>query len=191
MCRHTGKLIRKAINGCLLSLKQRPFVNIISLIDACRTKQDPYTYDDWTSFKNYTLKDENRINLGEAKKSQFLAALLQPVYKLPPPVVDLRSTEHEFLLDDESHTPPHRHNERFETPDRAVHGKIKSSLPMLSPTQLNPMSTPEPASPLSELSDYEDDLEVPTSNLTEDSKPTLYIKVGPSSPFHPHIHSGE
>lgn len=55
MCRHAGKLVGRTISGCLLSLKHRPFVNIIDLIDACRAKQELDTYNNWTAFRNYTL----------------------------------------------------------------------------------------------------------------------------------------
>lgn len=96
--------------------------------------------------------------------------------------MDLRATEHEFLLKDENPALPNRVKDRFETPDRTVKDEVTSSLPMLSLTQLSPMLTPEPPSPKSEVSNYGDDMEVPVMELATDIEHDVYVKIKPSSP---------
>jgi hypothetical protein len=47
MCHDAGKTVCETIAGSLDSLKDRPYVNIIDLIDACRSKTVPRTFDDF------------------------------------------------------------------------------------------------------------------------------------------------
>lgn len=179
MCRHTDKLVGVTIDGCLLSLKQRPWVNIIDLIDANRAKRMPTLFENWSYLRQYTLEDENRIPLREAKENEFLSPLLQSVKRREEPrKANLVHRRHIFLPKHESETPPRLVEQRFETPEPDIKKEyITSSLPMLSPTKLSSISSPEPESPASELSDYGDDLEVAL-----DLKPVVGVKLEPSSP---------
>ncbi|KAK3304972.1 uncharacterized protein B0T15DRAFT_381102, partial [Chaetomium strumarium] len=53
-------------------------VNIVDLIDARRTGKRVEVWDNFEEFRAYTLQDEKRIDLREAKKPPgYLASLLQ------------------------------------------------------------------------------------------------------------------
>ncbi|KAH4056272.1 hypothetical protein HBH98_032530 [Parastagonospora nodorum] len=177
MCRHTDKLVGVTSEGCLLSLKLRPFVNIINLIDANRAKQEPKLFHHWREFVKYTKRPGNMIPMQEALKNEFLAPLLQNLRKGPIDA-DLERSGHKFLSKHECRTPPRLVEQRFETPEPDIKKEeITSSLPMLSPTQFSPICSPEPESPASDLSDYGDDLEVAL-----DLKPAVDVKLEPSAP---------
>ncbi|EXA31753.1 hypothetical protein NW760_015155 [Fusarium oxysporum] len=53
-------------------------VNIVDLIDARRTHKVVKVWHDFEAFRKYTLQDEHRISMDEAKKDGgYLASLLQ------------------------------------------------------------------------------------------------------------------
>ncbi|KAH7121870.1 hypothetical protein B0J13DRAFT_531997 [Dactylonectria estremocensis] len=66
-----------SIDECKKELKST-LVNIVDLIDARRTRKEVKVWDDFDAFRAYTLQDEHRINMAEAKKDGgYLASLLQ------------------------------------------------------------------------------------------------------------------
>ncbi|PVI01181.1 hypothetical protein DM02DRAFT_362608 [Periconia macrospinosa] len=113
MCKHTGKPEGWTIDECLTALKkQPPYVNIIDLIDACRTRSSPQKFYDWYDFKRYTLAPGNRIPLDEAIRHPFLEPLLQNLNQGPPrniPVPAPRDSNRPIVGD--SYRPMYRVNE--------------------------------------------------------------------------------
>jgi hypothetical protein len=57
MCKFAGKHIEVTIRESLLSLKNRPRINIIDLIDSCRADRKPLRFTDWFDFKDSTLME--------------------------------------------------------------------------------------------------------------------------------------
>ncbi|GKU13409.1 hypothetical protein FLAG1_10294 [Fusarium langsethiae] len=77
LCREVRIPERDSIAECKKDLKNT-LVNIIDLIDARRVQKDVKVWDDFESFRAYTLQDEHRINMHEAKQDGgYLASLLQ------------------------------------------------------------------------------------------------------------------
>ncbi|UKZ68731.1 uncharacterized protein TrAtP1_009753 [Trichoderma atroviride] len=66
-----------SIAECKKHLK-KTLVNIVDLIDARRTRKEVKVWDDFEAFRSYTLQDEHRINMHEAKQDGgYLASLLR------------------------------------------------------------------------------------------------------------------
>lgn len=63
------------------ALKDAPYVNIFNFINACRTGQEPKTFTDRSTFRDYTTMPGMRIDLAYAKKNELLAPLLQDLTK--------------------------------------------------------------------------------------------------------------
>lgn len=77
LCREVRIPERDSIPECKKDLKNT-LVNIVDLIDARRVQKDVKVWDDFESFRAYTLQDEHRINMHEAKQDGgYLASLLQ------------------------------------------------------------------------------------------------------------------
>lgn len=77
LCREVRIPERDTIAECKKDLKNT-LVNIVDLIDARRVQKDVKVWDDFESFRAYTLQDEHRINMHEAKQDGgYLASLLQ------------------------------------------------------------------------------------------------------------------
>ncbi|KAL0935458.1 uncharacterized protein CTRU02_210049 [Colletotrichum truncatum] len=77
LCREIRIPERDSIVECKKDLKNT-LVNIVDLIDARRVQKDVKVWDDFEAFRAYTLQDEHRINMREAKQDGgYLAALLQ------------------------------------------------------------------------------------------------------------------
>ncbi|KAH7242728.1 hypothetical protein BKA59DRAFT_481242 [Fusarium tricinctum] len=77
LCREVRIPERDSIVECKKDLKNT-LVNIVDLIDARRVQKDVKVWDDFESFRAYTLQDEHRINMHEAKQDGgYLASLLQ------------------------------------------------------------------------------------------------------------------
>lgn len=182
MCRHAGKLVGKTIAGCLLSLKQQPYVNIIDLINACRKKRNPQLFDDWDDFVDFTTEWGNMIPLHEAKRNEFLAPLLQDLRGDPPHIIDLLHTQHEWLSVNENGTPPCHLVKREQTSFPTCVKEESSTPPMLSPTTLSPTSTLCSASPVSDVFDLDDDMEDQLVEFASQYDNVTQIKVEPPSP---------
>ncbi|KAK7415951.1 hypothetical protein QQX98_005524 [Neonectria punicea] len=77
LCREVRIPASDSIDECKKNLKNT-LVNIVDLIDARRVQKDVKVWDDFDAFRAYTLQDEHRINLHEAKQDGgYLASLLQ------------------------------------------------------------------------------------------------------------------
>jgi hypothetical protein len=77
LCREVRIPERDTISECKKDLKNT-LVNIVDLIDARRVQREVKVWDDFESFRAYTLQDEHRINMHEAKQDGgYLASLLQ------------------------------------------------------------------------------------------------------------------
>jgi hypothetical protein len=77
LCREVRIPERDSIPECKKHLKNT-LVNIVDLIDARRVQREVKVWDDFESFRAYTLQDEHRINMHEAKQDGgYLASLLQ------------------------------------------------------------------------------------------------------------------
>lgn len=76
LCREVGIPPQDSLAECRRRLK-KTLVNIVDLIDARRTSKEVEVWRDFEAFRDYTLKDEHRISMGEAKKDGILEALLQ------------------------------------------------------------------------------------------------------------------
>lgn len=77
LCREVRIPEKDSIPECKKDLKNT-LVNIVDLIDARRVQKDVKVWDDFESFRAYTLQDEHRINMHEAKQDGgYLASLLQ------------------------------------------------------------------------------------------------------------------
>lgn len=77
LCREVRIPPRDSIAECKKDLKNT-LVNIVDLIDARRMGKEVKVWDDFEAFRNYTLRDEHRINMHEAKEDGgHLASLLQ------------------------------------------------------------------------------------------------------------------
>ncbi|KAH8901343.1 hypothetical protein GQ53DRAFT_740329 [Thozetella sp. PMI_491] len=77
LCLEVGIPPCDTILECKESLK-KTLVNIVDLIDARRMGKKVKVWHDFEAFRTYTLKDENRISIDEAKKDGgYLASLLQ------------------------------------------------------------------------------------------------------------------
>ncbi|KAL2015311.1 hypothetical protein VTK56DRAFT_5889 [Thermocarpiscus australiensis] len=77
LCREVGIDPSESIAECKRHLKNT-LVNIVDLIDARRTGKRVKVWDSFEDFRAYTLRDENRIDIREAKRPPgYLASLLQ------------------------------------------------------------------------------------------------------------------
>ena len=77
LCHEVGIDPSDSVEECKGNLK-KTLVNIVDLIDARRTGKRVEVWDSFEEFRAYTLQDEKRINLEEAKKPPgYLASLLQ------------------------------------------------------------------------------------------------------------------
>ncbi|KAF4964203.1 hypothetical protein FSARC_7837 [Fusarium sarcochroum] len=77
LCREVRIPAKDSIDECKKDLKNT-LVNIVDLIDARRVQKDVKVWTDFEAFRAYTLQDEHRINLHEAKQDGgYLASLLQ------------------------------------------------------------------------------------------------------------------
>ncbi|KAH7121436.1 hypothetical protein EDB81DRAFT_666333 [Dactylonectria macrodidyma] len=77
LCREVRIPPSDSIEKCKKELKNT-LVNIVDLIDARRTHKEVKVWHDFDAFRAYTLEDEHRINMAEAKKDGgYLATLLQ------------------------------------------------------------------------------------------------------------------
>ncbi|EWZ27936.1 uncharacterized protein FOBCDRAFT_276310 [Fusarium oxysporum Fo47] len=77
LCREVRIPVSDSIAECKKNLKNT-LVNIVDLIDARRVQKDVKVWDDFEAFRAYTLQDEHRINMQEAKEDGgYLASLLQ------------------------------------------------------------------------------------------------------------------
>lgn len=77
LCSEVGIPPSDSIDECKKQLKST-LVNIIDLIDARRMNRVVKVWDDFEAFRVYTLQDEHRLDLNEAKKDGgYLASLLQ------------------------------------------------------------------------------------------------------------------
>jgi len=82
MCRQSHKTPYPTIEACLYELKyEAPYVNIVDLIDTCRTGQKLKTFDIWNEFVAYTRR--RPVPLSYAKSNEFMAALLQNLGQKP------------------------------------------------------------------------------------------------------------
>lgn len=82
MCRRAGKRVRRTIDDNLLELHDKPYVNILDLIDAFRMGQKLRTFQKWRDFAAYTRKGR-KMDVLYAKENEFLAPLLQDLTKGP------------------------------------------------------------------------------------------------------------
>lgn len=81
MCREVGLEAHDNIQDCVNDLRTKVLVNIPDFIDARRTGEKVKVWDDFNAFRDYTLQDEHRIDLQEAKKDEgFLAVLLRKLW---------------------------------------------------------------------------------------------------------------
>ena len=77
LCREVGIPQNDSVGRCKKDLKST-LVNIVDLIDARRTGKKVEVWDDFEAFRDYTLQDEHRIDVAEAKKDGgYLKSLLQ------------------------------------------------------------------------------------------------------------------
>ncbi|KAK4194006.1 hypothetical protein QBC40DRAFT_291535 [Triangularia verruculosa] len=77
LCREVGIDPSDSLDECKRNLKST-LVNIVDLIDARRTGKRVQVWDSFERFRAYTLQDEKRIDLNEAKAPPgYLASLLQ------------------------------------------------------------------------------------------------------------------
>ncbi|QUC23843.1 uncharacterized protein UV8b_08084 [Ustilaginoidea virens] len=77
LCREVRIPPSDSIAECKRLLKST-LVNIVDLIDARRMRKEVKVWDDFDAFRDYTLQDEHRVNMEEAKKDGgYLASLLQ------------------------------------------------------------------------------------------------------------------
>ncbi|KFG83693.1 hypothetical protein MANI_024897 [Metarhizium anisopliae] len=77
LCREVRIPPSHSMSECKKHLKNT-LVNIVDLIDARRRSKEVKVWHDFEAFRDYTLKDEHRIDMGEAKKDGgYLASLLQ------------------------------------------------------------------------------------------------------------------
>ena len=77
LCREVGLDPSDSAAECKRHLKNT-LVNIVDLIDARRTGKPVKVWDDFGKFRAYTLLDEHRINIQEAKMPPgYLGSLLQ------------------------------------------------------------------------------------------------------------------
>ncbi|KAK3366825.1 hypothetical protein B0T24DRAFT_633730 [Lasiosphaeria ovina] len=81
LCAEVGILPSDKMDECIKQLKSK-LVNIVDLIDVRRTgkKVEVWPWERFQEFCEYTLEDEHRISIDEAKKNGgFLTALLQKI----------------------------------------------------------------------------------------------------------------
>ncbi|KAK0716898.1 hypothetical protein B0T26DRAFT_707636 [Lasiosphaeria miniovina] len=81
LCAEVGILPSDKMDECIKQLKSK-LVNIVDLIDIRRTgkKVEVWPWERFQEFCEYTLEDEHRISIDEAKKNGgFLTALLQKI----------------------------------------------------------------------------------------------------------------
>ncbi|RSL42691.1 hypothetical protein CEP51_016453, partial [Fusarium floridanum] len=85
-----------SIAECKKHLKNT-LVNIIDLIDARRTRKAVKVWHDFEAFRAYTLKDEHRISMDEAKKDGGAEIVQKKSRKegRSPPSSDFRAGNHE------------------------------------------------------------------------------------------------
>lgn len=77
LCHEVGIDPSDSVAECKRNLKNT-LVNIVDLIDARRTGKRVKVWDSFEEFRAYTLLDDNRINIQEAKRPPgYLASLLQ------------------------------------------------------------------------------------------------------------------
>lgn len=77
LCAEVGIPPSATVWECKRELKKK-LVNIIDLIDARRTLKEVEVWEDFEAFRDYTLQDEHRISVKEAREDGgILAALLQ------------------------------------------------------------------------------------------------------------------
>lgn len=83
-CHEVGKPPGRTIEECIATLKDKPYVNIIDLIDARRMKKKFKTYVSFEAFKDYTMSTPGkRVDVRYARQDPFLAPLLQDFYSGP------------------------------------------------------------------------------------------------------------
>ena len=81
LCREVGISEGDTALECQVLLKNT-LVNIVDLIDARRTNAKVEVWDDFEAFRAYTLQDEHRINMKEAKEGEgYLESLLQKLWE--------------------------------------------------------------------------------------------------------------
>ena len=81
LCREVGIDSSDSVVECKRNLKNT-LVNIVDLIDARRTGKRVEVWDSFEAFRAYTLQDEKRIDIQEAKRPPgYLASLLQRLSK--------------------------------------------------------------------------------------------------------------
>ena len=79
MCRALRLPAYATERECTRALRE-PLVNIVDFIDAARHKRPVQIWTDWEAFRQYTLRDDKRIDKEEAKADHgFLAKLLRMV----------------------------------------------------------------------------------------------------------------
>ena len=77
LCREVGVDPSDSVVECKRTLKNT-LVNIVDLIDARRTGKPVEVWDSFEEFRAYTLQDDKRIDIQEAKRHPgYLASLLQ------------------------------------------------------------------------------------------------------------------
>ncbi|GAB0137782.1 hypothetical protein EsDP_00006035 [Epichloe bromicola] len=77
LCREVRIPPSDSIAECKKQLKNT-LVNIVDLIDARRMRKEVKVWHNFEAFRDYTLQDEHRVNMHEAKKDGgYLASLLQ------------------------------------------------------------------------------------------------------------------
>ncbi|KAL7792989.1 hypothetical protein V8C37DRAFT_379791 [Trichoderma ceciliae] len=77
LCREVSISPSDSTAECKKNLK-KTLVNIVDLIDARRMDKKVEVWHDFEAFREYTLQDEHRISVDEAKEGEgYLASLLQ------------------------------------------------------------------------------------------------------------------
>lgn len=77
MCRAVGLPVHTTESACVAALRT-VLVNIVDYIDAARMRRPVKVWTDFDAFRDYTLRDDKRFDLQEAKANGgFLAAFLQ------------------------------------------------------------------------------------------------------------------
>lgn len=77
LCREVKIVPGNSVLDCKKALKGQ-LVNIVDLIDARRTGKEVEIWQDFEAFRHYTLRDEHRISIADAKEDGgYLESLLQ------------------------------------------------------------------------------------------------------------------
>lgn len=137
MCRKARKLVHATVVESLIELKQRPFVNILDLVDTYRTGQEVRTFENFKQFKAYTSKGRT-VDLQMARETEFLAPLLQSLGR-GPYSVDALYAIHQMKPDHAATLVKHEpsHDEQQE-PRWQASSSILSLPRELSPSFLDP-----------------------------------------------------